>query len=50
MNGITVVQFHVEPIGKIKICDEGMFVDVDKQYIPALKELNGFSHLTVLWW
>lgn len=45
-----MVKFCVNPIGKIRICDEGMFVDIDKQYIPALKELSGFSHLTVLWW
>ncbi|WP_371363892.1 hypothetical protein SRRS_47810 [Sporomusa rhizae] len=45
-----MTQFYVKPIGKIRICDEGMFVDVDKQYIQALKELKGFSHLVVLWW
>jgi tRNA-Thr(GGU) m(6)t(6)A37 methyltransferase TsaA len=43
-------QFQVRPIGKIRICDEGMFADVDKHYIPALKELNGFSHLNIFWW
>lgn len=43
-------QFNVKSIGEIRICDEGMFVDVEKQYIPALKELNGFSYLTILWW
>lgn len=43
-------QFHVKSIGQIKICEEGMFVAVEKKYLPALQELNGFSHLTVLWW
>lgn len=45
-----MIQFNVNSIGEIRVCDEGMFVDVYKQYIPALKELNGFSHLNILWW
>ncbi|MFZ5644906.1 MAG: SAM-dependent methyltransferase [Bacillota bacterium] len=43
-------KFIVNPIGNIKICVEGMFVEVDKKYIPALKELDGFSHVNVIWW
>lgn len=43
-------QLYVKPIGKIKSYDGRMFVDIDKEYIPALKGLNGFSHLIVLWW
>lgn len=45
-----MAQFYVKPIGKVRNGDEGMFVDVDKPYIQALKELKGFSHLVVLWW
>ncbi len=43
-------QFQVKPIGKIRVSAEGMFVDVDKHYIPALKALDGFSHLNIVWW
>lgn len=43
-------QFIANPIGKIKICEEGMFVEVNEKYIPALKELDGFSHVNILWW
>jgi len=43
-------QFSVKPIGKIIINDKGMFVKVKKQYISALRELDGFSHLNILWW
>jgi tRNA-Thr(GGU) m(6)t(6)A37 methyltransferase TsaA len=43
-------QFQVRPIGKIRVCDEGVFTEIDKDYIPALRELNGFSHLNILWW
>lgn len=42
--------FQVKPIGKVRVSAEGMFVEVDKQYIPALKELDGFSHLHIVWW
>lgn len=37
-------------IGKIKVADEGMFIELNKEYIPALKAVEGFSHLDVLWW
>ena len=45
-----MIQFQVKAIGKIRVCAEGIFVDMDKHYIPALTELNGFSHLNILWW
>ena len=40
----------LNPIGKIKVADGGMFIELNKEYVPALKELQGFSHLDVLWW
>ncbi len=43
-------QFLVNQIGTIRISEEGMSIEVAEQYIPALKELNGFSHINVLWW
>jgi len=42
--------FQVKPIGKIRVKDDEMFIEVDKQYRPALKALNGFSHLNIIWW
>ena len=42
--------FQVKPIGKIKVNEDGMFIEVDKRYVPALKALNGFSHLNIIWW
>ena len=41
--------FQVKPIGKIDI-NGGVYIDIDPQYIPALKALDGFSHLDILWW
>ncbi|MHB8127533.1 MAG: tRNA (N6-threonylcarbamoyladenosine(37)-N6)-methyltransferase TrmO [Mobilitalea sp.] len=43
-------QFTVNQIGTIKITEEGMFLEVLEQFIPALKELDGFSHVNVFWW
>lgn len=40
----------VNPIGKIKICEDGVFIELEKIYIPALKELEEFSHVDVIWW
>lgn len=42
--------FQVNPIGQINIREEGMFIELEKKYIPALQALDGFSHLNVIWW
>jgi len=43
-------KFNVNPIGKISINKDGMFIKLERKYIPALKALNSFSHLNVIWW
>ncbi|MCD2492665.1 SAM-dependent methyltransferase [Lacrimispora sp. NSJ-141] len=43
-------QFSVNPIGRIRVRNEAMSLELDKQFIPALTALDGFSHLNVLWW
>lgn len=43
-------QFTVNPIGRVKIAEEGMFIELDAKYAPALKELDHFSHVNVIWW
>ncbi|MGD8400434.1 MAG: SAM-dependent methyltransferase [Bacillota bacterium] len=42
--------YQVKPIGKISISEEGMFIELESKYIPALQALDGFSHLSVIWW
>ena len=42
--------YQVNPIGKININEEGMFVELEQKYIPALQALDGFSHINVIWW
>lgn len=40
----------VNPIGKVNINENGMFIELDKKYSKALKALDGFSHINVIWW
>lgn len=40
----------VTSIGTIEISDGETHVVLKKIYIPALKGLEGFSHLGILWW
>ena len=42
--------YKVNPIGWIRCREEGTFIELEKAYIPALKGLDGFSHLNVIWW
>jgi tRNA-Thr(GGU) m(6)t(6)A37 methyltransferase TsaA len=43
-------KFEVVSIGKINVNEEGMFIVLEPKFIPALKALDGFSHLSVIWW
>lgn len=42
--------FYVNPVGEIRVRGGEMLIELGKKYIPALKELNSFSHVNVLWW
>lgn len=42
--------FSVNPIGKICVGEDGMCIKLEPKYIPALQALDGFSHLSVIWW
>lgn len=41
---------QVNPIGKIMNGEDGTYIEVLPQYIPALQALEGFSHLQMIWW
>jgi len=40
----------LKPIGKIVNQQEGMYIALDKSYLPALEGLDGFGYVQVLWW
>lgn len=43
-------EFKVHPIGEIKNSEKGVTLSLNQMYIPALKALDGFSHVNVIWW
>jgi len=43
-------QFTVKPIGKVRADDSGMHIELEKEFIPALTNINGFGYINVLWW
>ncbi|MBP1903775.1 tRNA-Thr(GGU) m(6)t(6)A37 methyltransferase TsaA [Paenibacillus turicensis] len=43
-------EFVVRPIGTVGSDGKGTWLEVKKEYIPALQALEGFSHIQVLWW
>ena len=45
-----MTNFEVFPIGVIQNNDNGTFIKIEPQYIPAMKALEGFSHINVIWW
>ncbi len=42
--------FTVSPIGHIRCAEGGFYLDIHPDYRPALKGLEGFSHVNVFWW
>jgi tRNA-Thr(GGU) m(6)t(6)A37 methyltransferase TsaA len=42
--------FEVFPVGYVRRDDERTYLEVLEPYVPALKELERFSHAQVLWW
>ncbi|MHA1219448.1 MAG: tRNA (N6-threonylcarbamoyladenosine(37)-N6)-methyltransferase TrmO [Candidatus Heimdallarchaeaceae archaeon] len=43
-------KFQIYSIGSVRRLDNGVYIELDKKYAPAIKELNHFSHVQVLWW
>ncbi len=38
------------PIGVIRRSEQGIFIEIEAQFRPALTGLEHFSHVIVLWW
>ncbi len=43
-------QFQVKPIGRIQVNGDRMKIRLEPEYIPALKGLEDFRYIQVLWW
>ncbi|MCP4544356.1 MAG: excinuclease ABC subunit UvrA [Chloroflexi bacterium] len=42
--------FEILPVGYVRRGDGGVLLHIQEPYIPALKNLEHFSHARVLWW
>jgi excinuclease ABC subunit A len=42
--------FDIFPIGYVRKTSGATYLDILEPYIPALKELEHFSHVRILWW
>ena len=42
--------FSVSPVGYVRIGKDGFHLEIEEGFRPALKGLEGFSHVNVLWW
>lgn len=43
-------KFQITAIGSIRVGEKKFSVQLDPEYIPGLTNLEGFSHLQILWW
>ncbi len=41
---------QLKTIGNVNISDDMTIINIIPSYLPALKGLDGFSHLNILWW
>lgn len=42
--------FTIFPIGYIKRSEDEVYIEILEKFIPALKQLEHFSHIQILWW
>ena len=42
--------FTVIPVGKVKRTENEVYIEILDKFVPALKQLEHFSHVQVLWW
>ncbi|GIN61627.1 tRNA (N6-threonylcarbamoyladenosine(37)-N6)-methyltransferase TrmO [Robertmurraya siralis] len=43
-------QFIVKTIGKVRSDENGIRIELEKAFIPGLRNLEGFGYINVLWW
>lgn len=41
---------ELKSIGKVQKQNELFIIELEKEFIPALMGLDGFSHLQIIWW
>ncbi|MBA4367649.1 MAG: hypothetical protein C0403_08420 [Desulfobacterium sp.] len=43
-------EIKLNPVGSIEIEGGHHYVSIKSKYRTALKELEGFSHINIIWW
>ncbi|MBN1991694.1 MAG: SAM-dependent methyltransferase [Anaerolineae bacterium] len=49
-NNSKTETFNISPIGYVRRNNGKTFLEILEPYVPALKELEHFSHVQVFWW
>jgi tRNA (adenine37-N6)-methyltransferase len=43
-------KFQIKPIGVVNATNQAYSIQLDKEFLPALTNIKGFSHLQIVWW
>jgi tRNA (adenine37-N6)-methyltransferase len=43
-------KFQIKPIGVVNVTNHTFSIQLDKEFLPALINTEGFSHLQIIWW
>jgi len=43
-------EIKLNPVGSIEVEEGRFYLSIKKRYRKALKELEGFSHINIIWW
>jgi tRNA (adenine37-N6)-methyltransferase len=41
---------QINPIGRVSSANKQFSIILEKKFLPALTNINGFSHLQIVWW
>jgi tRNA (adenine37-N6)-methyltransferase len=41
---------QIKPIGRVSTANNQFSIQIEKEFLPALINMEGFSHLQIVWW
>jgi tRNA (adenine37-N6)-methyltransferase len=44
------MEYIIRPIGNVQLQGELYTIKLEREYLPGLKHIEGFSHLWIIWW
>jgi tRNA-Thr(GGU) m(6)t(6)A37 methyltransferase TsaA len=47
---MAAIEYTLRPLGYVRIREGTFRIEIASEYLPALKELDTFSHMHVFWW